>query len=143
MKKIITCIILIMIVTITSSCNKQEQFKFEANLQDITEVTMGEPFVIKVTTTNVSGKDYEYLGSSTIVGAIIYLSSKIDGKEIIFRPRDIPVTKDLRHITIKNGEKIKREWTFESFDGIKEGTYDLNFEFEGKTYKIEDFVVIK
>ena len=132
-----------MIVIITSSCNKQEQFKFEAKLQDITEVTLGDAFVIKVITTNVSGKDYEYLGSSTIVGAIIYLSSKIDGDEIIFRPQDIPVTKDLRHMTIKNGEKIKREWTFESFDGVKEGTYDLNFEFEGVTHKIEDFVVIK
>lgn len=143
MRKIIISLVLMMIVTIGSSCKKEEVFKFDAKLKDTTEVVIGESFNLEVKTKNVSGKDYEYLGSSTVIGAIVYLSKKDGLKEIKFRPQDVPVTKDLRHITIKNGDSIKKEWTFSDFTGVTPGSYDLHFEFENYKYTIKDFLEIK
>jgi hypothetical protein len=116
---------IITITTITSCKDKDKMFKFETKIVNDLEVKLNEPFSIYVKTTNISGKDFNYEGSSTIVGATIYLKK---GSTII-RPQDVPVTKDFRKMTFKKNDSIEKIWNFE-YDLIKEkGCYDLYIEF--------------
>lgn len=124
-KILILLIMIISINTITSCKEKSKMFKFETNIVNDLEVKMNVPFSIYVKTTNISGKDFNYEGSSTIVGATIYLKK---GSTII-RPQDVPVTKDFRKMTFKKNDSIEKIWNFE-YDLIKEkGCYDLYIEF--------------
>lgn len=138
-KVIIILIMIITIGTITSCKEKNKMFKFETKIVNCLELKLNEPFSIYVKTTNVSGKDYNYEGSSTVVGAIIYLKKG----NIIIRPQDIPVTKDFRKMIFKKNESIERTWNFE-YDLIKEtGCYDLYIEFFEEKEIIKNFICIK
>jgi hypothetical protein len=114
-------------------------FKFDTSIVNDFEVKFNEPFSIYVKTTNVSNVDYQYEGSSTVVGAVIYLKK---GNTII-RPQDIPVTKDFRKMTFKSNDSIERIWNFE-YDLLTEpGCYDLYIEFAGQIEIIKDYLCIE
>ena len=138
-KLLIVLIMTITITTITSCNDKNEMFKFETKIVNDLEVKLNEPFSIYVKTTNISGNDFNYEGSSTIVGATIYLKK---GSNII-RPNDIPVTKDFRKMIFKKNDSIERIWDFE-YDLIKEkGCSDLYIEFFEETKVIKNYVCVK
>lgn len=137
-KLLIILIMIIFINTITSCKDENKMFKFETKIVNDSEIKLNEPFSIYVKTTNISGKDYNYEGSSTVVGAVIYLKK---GNTII-RPQDIPVTKDFRKMTFKRNDTIERIWNFE-YDLIKEsGCYDLYIEFFEQTEIIKNYICI-
>lgn len=137
-KLLIILIMIIFINTITSCKDENKMFKFETKIVNDSEIKLNEPFSIYVKTTNISGKDYNYEGSSTVVGAVIYLKK---GNTII-RPQDIPVTKDFRKMTFKRSDTIERIWNFE-YDLIKEsGCYDLYIEFFEQTEIIKNYICI-
>ena len=130
---------IITITTITSCNDKKEMFKFETKIVNDLDVKLNEPFSIYVKTTNISGSDFNYEGSSTIVGATIYLKK---GSTII-RPNDIPVTKDFRKMIFKKNDSIERIWDFE-YDLIKEkGCYDLYIEFFEETEVIKNYICVE
>ena len=130
---------IIFINSITSCKNESKMFKFETSIVNDLKIKLNEPFSIYVKTTNISGADYQYEGSSTIVGAIIYLKK---GNTII-RPQDIPVTKDFRKMTFKNNDSIERTWNFK-YDLITEpGCYDLYIEFFDQKEIIKDYLCIE
>ncbi len=138
-KLLIILIMTITITTITSCKDKDKMFKFETKIVNDIEVKLNEPFSIYVKTTNISGNDFNYEGSSTIVGATIYLKK---GSNII-RPNDIPVTKDFRKMIFKKNDSIERIWDFE-YDLIKEkGCYDLYIEFFEETKVIKNYVCVE
>ena len=97
-KLVIILSMIISISTITSCEDSDKMFKFETNIVDNKVIKIDESFSIYVKTTNISNEDYYYEGSSTLVGAIIYLKKD----ETIIRPQDIPVTKDFRKIVFKS-----------------------------------------
>lgn len=142
MHKIIRCLIVITIslfMCILSSCKKGDKmFKFEATLNE-SSVQINKPFSITMKTTNISNEDYYYEGSSTVVGAVIYLKK---GSTII-RPNDVPVTKDFRKMIFKSNDCIEKVWYFE-YDLIKEeGCYDLYIEFFDEQEVIKNYICIK
>ena len=69
-------------------------FDFEAVLID-----KNYSFDVLIKTINCSNEDFYYEGSSTIVGATIYLKNKQGN---IIRPNDIPVTNDYQKNIIIN-----------------------------------------
>ncbi len=138
-KLIILLIMIIAISTITSCKDNDKMFKFETNIVDDKVIRINEPFSIYVKTTNISNEDYYYEGSSTLVGAIIYLKKD----NTIIRPQDIPVTKDFRKMVFKNKDFIERIWNFE-YDLIKEsGCYDLYVEFFEEQEVIKNYICVK
>ena len=138
-KIVILLIMIISICTITSCKDNDKMFKFEANIVDDKMIKINEPFSIYVKTTNISNEDYYYEGSSTLVGAIIYLKKD----DIIIRPQDIPVTKDFRKMVFKSKDSIERIWNFE-YDLIKEsGCYDLYVEFFEEQEVIKKYICVK
>ena len=138
-KLIILLIMIIAISTITSCKDKDKMFKFETNIVDKKVIKINEPFSIYVKTTNISNEDYYYEGSSTLVGAIIYLKKD----NTIIRPQDIPVTKDFRKMVFKSKDSIERIWDFE-YDLIKEpGCYDLHIEFFEEQVVIKNYICVK
>lgn len=138
-KLIILLVMIIAISTITSCKDNDKMFKFETNIVDKKVIKINEPFSIYVKTTNISNEDYYYEGSSTLVGAIIYLKKD----NTIIRPQDIPVTKDFRKMVFKSKDSIERIWNFE-YDLIKEpGCYDLHIEFFEEQVVIKNYVCVK
>lgn len=138
-KLIILLIMIIAISTITSCKDNDKMFKFETNIVDKKVIKINEPFSIYVKTTNISNEDYYYEGSSTLVGAIIYLKKD----NTIIRPQDIPVTKDFRKMVFKSKDSIERIWNFE-YDLIKEpGCYDLHIEFFEEQVVINNYICVK
>lgn len=138
-KLIILLIMIIAISTITSCKDNDKMFKFETNIVDKKVIKINEPFSIYVKTTNISNEDYYYEGSSTLVGAIIYLKKD----NTIIRPQDIPVTKDFRKMVFKSKDSIERIWDFE-YDLIKEpGCYDLHIEFFEEQVVIKNYICVK
>lgn len=138
-KLIILLIMIIAISTITSCKDNDKMFKFETNIVDKKVIKINEPFSIYVKTTNISNEDYYYEGSSTLVGAIIYLKKD----NTIIRPQDIPVTKDFRKMVFKSKDSIERIWNFE-YDLIKEpGCYDLHIEFFEEQVVIKNYICVK
>lgn len=115
-------------------------FKFEASLINDANVYVNQPFLILVKTTNISSSDFNYQGSSTVIGATIYLKSK-DG--LIINPDDVPTTNDFKQITIPAGSIIERVWSFNNQAINEPGWYDLLVTFYGQTEIIEDFIYIE
>lgn len=114
-------------------------FKFETNIVDDKVIKIDESFSIYVKTINISNEDYHYEGSSTLVGAIIYLKKD----DTIIRPQDIPVTKDFRKMVLKSKNSIERIWNFE-YDLIHEpGCYDLYIEFFEEHEVIKNYICVK
>lgn len=142
MNKISKYIILLIIVLISStllSCKKEDHmFKFEVDIVDNKEVLLNTPFSIYVKTTNISSEDFHYEGSSTVVGAIIYL--KKNNK--IIRPTDVPVTKDFRKMVFESKSSIERTWNFEYELLTESGSYDLYIEFFDEKEVIKDFILV-
>ena len=123
------------------SCEGDEKmFKFEASLINDTNVYVNQPFLVLVKTTNISSSDFNYQGSSTVIGATIYLKSK-DG--LIINPDDVPTTNDFKQITIPAGSVIERVWSFNNQAINEPGWYDLLVTFDGQTEIIEDFIYIE
>ena len=138
-KIVILLIMIIFISTITSCKDTDKMFKFETNIVDDKVIKINEPFSIYVKTTNISNENYYYEGSSTLVGAIIYLKKD----NTIIRPQDIPVTKDFRKMVFKSKDSIERVWNFE-YDLINEpGCYDLYIEFFEKQDVIKNYICVK
>lgn len=144
MKKNILMILIVLFSMIIASCKSSSTqdnlFSFEASIEGINRPSINEKFNIIVKTKNISGKPIIYEGSSTIIGAIIYLTG--DNGEII-RPNDKPVTKDFRQVTINANQEIKTIWNFEYELIQNSGSYDLHFEFLDSTCIIEDFILIE
>lgn len=137
-KLIITLSIIISIFMVSSCKESDKLFKFETNIVNDQVIKIGESFSIYVKTTNISNEDYYYEGSSTLVGAIIYLKKE----DIIIRPQDIPVTKDFRKMCFKSKDSIERIWDFE-YDLIQEpGCYDLYIEFFEEKEVIKNYICI-
>ena len=129
---------IISISTITSCEDSDKMFKFETNIVDNKVIKIDESFSIYVKTTNISNEDYYYEGSSTLVGAIIYLKKD----DTIIRPQDIPVTKDFRKMVFKSKYSIERIWNFE-YDLIQEpGCYDLYIEFFEEKEVIKNYICV-
>lgn len=123
------------------SCEGDEKmFKFEASLINDTNIYVNQPFLVLVKTTNISSSDFNYQGSSTVIGATIYLKSK-DG--LIINPDDVPTTNDFKQITIPAGSIIERVWSFNNQAINEPGWYDLLVTFYGQTEIIEDFIYIE
>lgn len=120
-----------------------DTFSFSARPSFVGEATAGTPFSITVTTENTSGADYLYLGSSTIVGAMIELSAEVDGRTVTYHPSAVPITNDYRETVIQNGERIVYTWQFGEYEALAPATYDLHLEFEGEKEVIEDFLTVK
>ena len=136
MKQMIKTLVLIGVLFLTIACNKTNTFDFHAEVMG--EVQLNTQFDILVETTNISGNPFKYEGSSTLVGAVIYLRGKTG--DTIY-PQDIPVTKDYRHMVIEKNQTIERTWTFYGIDEV--GYYDLYFEYFGESKKIENFIEVK
>lgn len=132
--------LLTLMLTLTSCRSVGEKFTFTAVVLGINEVTTTDTFDVLVTTTNTSGEDFHYEGSSIVIGAIIYLKNS-DGH--IIRPLDVPVTKDYRQMVFKNDDTITRTWTFVLSEDDDCGSYDLYFEFFDDCEKLENFINIK
>ena len=137
-KLVIILSMIISISTITSCKDSDKMFKFETNIVDNKVIKIDESFSIYVKTTNISNEDYYYEGSSTLVGAIIYLKKD----DTIIRPQDIPVTKDFRKMVFKSKYSIERIWNFE-YDLIQEpGCYDLYIEFFKEKEVIKNYICV-
>lgn len=137
-KLVIILSMIISISTITSCEDSDKMFKFETNIVDNKVIKIDESFSIYVKTTNISNEDYYYEGSSTLVGAIIYLKKD----DTIIRPQDIPVTKDFRKMVFKSKYSIERIWNFE-YDLIQEpGCYDLYIEFFEEKEVIKNYICV-
>lgn len=137
-KLVIILSMIISISTITSCEDSDKMFKFETNIVDNKVIKIDESFSIYVKTTNISNEDYYYEGSSTLVGAIIYLKRD----DTIIRPQDIPVTKDFRKMVFKSKYSIERIWNFE-YDLIQEpGCYDLYIEFFEEKEVIKNYICV-
>ena len=137
-KLVIILSMVISISTITSCEDSDKMFKFETNIVDNKVIKIDESFSIYVKTTNISNEDYYYEGSSTLVGAIIYLKKD----DTIIRPQDIPVTKDFRKMVFKSKYSIERIWNFE-YDLIQEpGCYDLYIEFFEEKEVIKNYICV-
>ena len=137
-KLVIILSMIISISTITSCEDSDKMFKFETNIVDNKVIKIDESFSIYVKTTNISNEDYYYEGSSTLVGAIIYLKKD----DTIIRPQDIPVTKDFRKMVLKSKYSIERIWNFE-YDLIQEpGCYDLYIEFFEEKEVIKNYICV-
>ncbi len=119
-----------------------DTFAFDAKLSGTNEIPLGQIFSIEVTTTNISGKDYNYIGSSKIVGATVYLSLEVDGQVVTIQPDSIIIPKNIDHRIIASGEVITFNWTFSDYTDVVPGTYDLHFSFQGYKGILEDFVTI-
>lgn len=113
-------------------------FSFEATIINKNNIYVNETFDVLVKTINCSNKDFYYEGSSTIVGAIIYLKSK-DGH--IIRPNDIPVTNDYQKNIFKANSIIERVWTFEKIE--EPNWYDLCITYYNESRLISNFIFIE
>lgn len=122
------------------SCSQENNLVTFTGTISEEEVYVDSSFDILVTTTNSSGTDYHYEGSSTIIGAIIYL---INDKGDIIRPLDVPVTKDFCKMVFKNGDTIERNWSFILDGNDSSGWYHLNFEYFDCKETITNFIYIK
>ncbi len=122
---------------------ENDTFGFTAVLSGDQVVEMGNGFRIEVTTTNISGANVTYQGSSVIVGASITLTLEVDGQTITLMPDPVIQPRDLSQKIIAPGETITRTWSFSDFVGAVEGTYDLHFNFMGYQGMIEDFVTLQ
>ena len=141
LKRGLKLLIIFLISMFIVSCEGDEKmFKFEASLINDTNVYVNQPFLVLVKTTNISSSDFNYQGSSTVIGATIYLKSK-DG--LIINPDDVPTTNDFKQITIPAGSIIERVWSFNNQAINEPGWYDLLVTFDGQTEIIEDFIYIE
>ena len=141
LKRGLKLLIIFLISMFIVSCEGDEKmFKFEASLINDTNVYVNQPFLVLVKTTNISSSDFNYQGSSTVIGATIYLKSK-DG--LIINPDDVPTTNDFKQITIPAGSVIERVWSFNNQAINEPGWYDLLVTFDGQTEIIEDFIYIE
>ena len=140
-KRILKLLSIFLISMFIVSCEGEDKmFKFEASLVNDTNVYVNQPFLVLVKTTNISSSDFNYQGSSTVIGATIYLKSK-DG--LIINPEDVPTTNDFKQITIPAGSVIERVWSFNNQSINEPGWYDLFVTFYGQTEIIEDFIYIE
>lgn len=141
--KYLKILVVLLSILVISACDSQtiedNSFSFSATVQGLSDVKLNQPFDILVTTKNISGKDLKYYGSSTIIGAIIYLK---DSEGNIIRPNDKPVTKDYKEVIIKPDQEIKTTWNFEYELIQNPGSYDLYFEFIDSSCIIEDFIIV-
>ena len=129
-----------LMLALTSCRSVGDKFTYTAVVMATSDVMVGDTFDVLVTTTNTSLEDFHYEGSSTVIGAIIYLKNS-DGH--IIRPLDVPVTKDYRKMVFKNKETITRTWTFVLSEDDDCGSYDLYFEFFDDCEKLDNFINIK
>ncbi len=117
-------------------------FAFDARLYGLNRIEKGKTFGMEVTTTNISGRDFPYVGSGKIIGASVYLSREVEGRVYTFQPDGIMLPRNLERKVIADGEVITMEWTFSDYEGVVTGTYDLHFSFQGYTGVIENFLTI-
>ncbi len=120
-----------------------DTFAFDAKLSGTNVIAFGHAFSMEVTTTNISGKDFSYVGSSRIVGATVYLSTEVDGRTVTMQPEGVIMPKNIDRRVIANGEVITMEWTFSDYIDVVPGTYDLHFSFQGYKGVLEDFLTIE
>lgn len=112
-------------------------FDFEA-IVNKNHIYTNNSFNILIKTINCSNRDFSYEGSSTIVGATIYLKNKQGN---IIRPNDIPVTNDFQKNIIKANSTIERVWTFDKIE--EPGRYDLYISFYDYVKIVYNFIFIE
>lgn len=112
-------------------------FDFEA-IVNKNHICINDSFNVLIKTINCSNQDFYYEGSSTIVGATIYLKNK-DG--LVIRPNDIPVTNDYQKNIFKANSIIERVWTFDKIE--EQGCYDLYISFYDHIKIIYGFIFIE
>ena len=87
-------------------------FDFEAILTN-NHIYKNDSFNVLIKTINCSNMDFYYEGSSTIVGATVYLKNK---NGLIVRPNDIPVTNDYQKNIFISNTTVERVWTFNKIE---------------------------
>lgn len=113
-------------------------FDFKAIIINNDYIYTNKSFDVLIKTINYSNKDFYYGGSSTIVGATIYLKNK---NGLIIRPNDIPVTNDYQKNIFKANSIIERVWNFEKIE--EPGCYDLYISFYGYIKIVYGFIFIE